>query len=221
MGLVQKRKYVRVSCDNPCTAKIALQTRLKDISIYGCFLETEMTVPEGTRIELEFALPTSPKIIKVICEVRWCGEYSSDSKIDQVRGIGLKFLDMDHDNIPIIGEYVKTFSSPTRKHPRRKENLKVVYVRGGDDAISTARATDLSLGGMFIKTESQCQVGDIIRLECFLPAGDPLIKCNGRVAYVNSAIPPMFQQMILPGMGVEFMEVSGQDQKKLRDYLHR
>ncbi len=61
-------------------------------------------------------------------------------------------------------------------------------------------SADISLGGMFIRTEDPRPVGSMIYLQFALKDGSTLIEGLGRVVHVNAP-----GEGRTPGMGVEFL----------------
>ncbi|MSP61894.1 MAG: hypothetical protein EXR72_16490 [Myxococcales bacterium] len=61
----------------------------RNISLGGMFLDTDVALPYGARLELEFYLPTQPDPVKVVALVRWSSSDGGDES--GARGAGLRF----------------------------------------------------------------------------------------------------------------------------------
>ena len=209
--MLEKRKYLRVPYSTPVTGKIQFVSDLRDLSINGCFVQTHANLGEGTIIEMEFTLPNTTRIIRARGEVRWAGQYTSDRRTEESRGMGIKFLEISVEDIAVISEFVKSRSETRRKFVRKSVEFPVKYGHEPENFHLSANALDLSLGGFFLKTENFLELNSIIYVEFLLPNTNHTIKCGGRVAWLNKDIPTIFQEMINPGMGIEFREISDSD----------
>ncbi len=73
-------------------------------------------------------------------------------------------------------------------------------------------ANDISLGGMFIKTEVPEELGTVLYLQFDLKDGSPILHGYGKVVRVNRAGVPGFD----PGMGVEFLKFDDESLERIR-----
>lgn len=69
------------------------------------------------------------------------------------------------------------------------------------DDFLTEHASNISTGGMFIRTDSPKPLGAMVYLQFQLEQGETLIEGLGRVVHVN----PVGSQA--PGMGIEFVNL--------------
>ena len=76
-------------------------------------------------------------------------------------------------------------------------------------------ANDLSLGGMFIKTEKPEPMGTVIFLEFDLQDGSKILSGYGKVVRVNPAGVPDFD----PGMGIEFLKFDDESLQRIRQLV--
>ncbi|HVO29556.1 MAG TPA: PilZ domain-containing protein [bacterium] len=70
------------------------------------------------------------------------------------------------------------------------------------DAFKSEFANDISIGGMFIKTDAPEPVGSVVFLRFDLKDGSKILSGYGKVVRVNPKGQPDFD----PGMGVEFLK---------------
>ena len=78
-----------------------------------------------------------------------------------------------------------------RKHDRSRLIVDVFY--NGQDATGVASTNDISVGGLYMKTQADLPEGSVLLLRIPLPAGGEVIV-NGEVVYVNAGT----------GVGVSF-----------------
>jgi len=206
--MFEKRRYLRMPAHTPVRGKAAFVSQLRDISIDGCFLEFPARMEIGAQMQLEITLPNTTKVLEVVGEVRWCGEYSSDHKTEVVVGIGIKFTEVTVGDIALISEYLKNYATDKRRFRRIEIKFPVkVSVDNQQDGFF-AQAIDISLGGLFIKTDQVFELNSVLFLEFKLPKVAQAISCAAKVVYLNRKIPDLFDQMIHQGMGVEFFDIS-------------
>jgi uncharacterized protein (TIGR02266 family) len=77
---------------------------------------------------------------------------------------------------------------------------------------------DLSTGGMFIGTKELLPIDSPLNIEFILPEDGRIIKCSGRVSWLNH--PESIKNQDLPsGMGLQFMNLSMDDMDSLRNFI--
>lgn len=162
----------------------------------------------GAHMHLEITLPNTTKVLEVVGEVRWCGEYSSDHKTDVVVGIGIKFVEIELGDVALISEYLKNYSTDKRKFRRIAVKFPIKFSIDNQKDGFFAQALDISLGGLFIKTDQLFDLNTVLFLEFKLPNVKEAISCAAKVVYLNRKIPDLFDQMIHQGMGVEFFDIT-------------
>lgn len=87
-----------------------------------------------------------------------------------------------------------------RKAPRAPLNMLVQYKIDSFDEFLSEYCLDMSIGGMFIRTDSPRTAGSLIYLQFTLKDGCKLIEGLARVVHVNSS-----DKENISGMGVEFI----------------
>lgn len=95
-----------------------------------------------------------------------------------------------------------------RRHIRRVPLL-VEVVWEGSTGKHEARTSDLSVGGCFIDTIGQVNVGEIIKFKILLPAGEWL-DVQGTVAYEYPGM----------GFGVSFTQLLDSDRRQLEGLVN-
>lgn len=80
------------------------------------------------------------------------------------------------------------------------------------DEFRKEHANDISLGGMFIKTEKPEPLGTVLYLQFDLKDGSPILHGYGKVVRVN---PPDIPDLD-PGMGIEFLKFDDESLARIR-----
>jgi len=115
-----------------------------------------------------------------------------------------------------------------RKAPRVM--IKVVIVSVDDDSIKLLLdypdseaylydySTNLSEGGIFLKTTDVIPVGKHISLKFTIPNDLNLLEATGVVRWVNS---PRDAQLnnISPGIGIEFLHISEENKRRIKSFI--
>ncbi len=92
-------------------------------------------------------------------------------------------------------------SDDKRQHARMPVALKVSYPSRGD--LQRDLVTDLSPGGLFIRTSKPLPIGTDIDLEVQVETEDPPIMVRGKVVWLRDAQGPH------EGMGIVFTGIMG------------
>lgn len=88
-----------------------------------------------------------------------------------------------------------------RQFPRIPVNLKVSYLSRGD--LNRDLVTDLSPGGLFVRTSRPLDIGTEVDLEVQVGTEEPAIHVRGRVVWLRGTKGPH------EGMGIQFLGVMG------------
>lgn len=72
---------------------------------------------------------------------------------------------------------------------------------------------DLSLGGVFLKTDQEIPVGTVITMEFSIQGIKDLVKTKGKVVRIG------YKEGKLEGIGVQFEEIEENSEKGLKGYL--
>jgi len=91
--------------------------------------------------------------------------------------------------------------SERRQHERRPVALKVSYRSRGD--LQRDLATDLSPGGLYVRTSKPLPIGTEVELEVLIDEGDSPIRVHGKVVWVRDP------KGALEGMGIQFTGLLG------------
>jgi type IV pilus assembly protein PilZ len=100
-----------------------------------------------------------------------------------------------------------------RKHVRVPQSLLVQYRFNTPEDFLSEYSTNLSMGGMFIKTEDPSDVGTLVYFQFVLNDGDKLIEGLGRVTWCNRGVEP--------GMGLEFINMDDESLDLIKSIVER
>ena len=87
-----------------------------------------------------------------------------------------------------------------RQHERLPAALTVTYESEGD--LQKDLVTDVSSGGLFVRTASPLPIGTEIALQVIVPPNNLAVSVQGRVTWVR-------EQTGTEGMGIQFTGVTG------------
>jgi uncharacterized protein (TIGR02266 family) len=97
--------------------------------------------------------------------------------------------------------------------------LRIQYYCDGDpDRVLSSYSVNLSTGGMFIGTKELLPIDSPLNIEFILPEDGRIIKCSGRVSWLNHP-ESIINQDLPTGMGVQFMNLSMDDMDSLRKFI--
>ena len=106
-----------------------------------------------------------------------------------------------------------------RRYPRAPLSLLIQYRFDTLEDFLAEYSTDISLGGMFIRTNEPREEGALVYLQFYLRDGAKLIEGLGRV--VRSIPPDAATGSHVPGMGVEFINFDEPSLELIRQIVER
>jgi len=103
--------------------------------------------------------------------------------------------------------------------PEFRKNIRIAVYNGPDfKKVMKNYTVNLSTGGVFIETANIKAVDTKLVVKFNLPDSDRIISCNARVAWTNE--PGQIKKFSLPpGMGIQFIDLSLDDLRAIRDFL--
>jgi len=106
-----------------------------------------------------------------------------------------------------------------RKDDRVPKKFKVAYA--SPQALKESYLFNISLGGVYIKTNSPLSPGTRFMLKIFLPDGKEELEVECAVAWAqtNDQVTP--NQKHPPGMGIEFLNLSSEGKKRIESILRQ
>jgi c-di-GMP-binding flagellar brake protein YcgR len=190
------RKYPRVPTTIPVKYTFGDRTvraRASQLGGGGLFLQGQ-ALPEGAEISLRFRPARHLPVVQV--RGRVC--YTLPD-----RGSGVEYIEIRHEDHEMILRLIHHKMANRRRAPR----VPLVTQIYSQECMSLAFSRDLSQGGMFIETRDPLPVGSEITLRFHLNDGGPIVVALADVKYSITKL----------GMGVEFLELSPADRKRIDD----
>ena len=102
-----------------------------------------------------------------------------------------------------------------RRHPRAQLSLLIQFRFDSLEDFMSEYATDMSMGGMFIRTNEPREEGSMVYLQFSLKDGSRLIEGLGRVVRVNRG------DGRPDGMGIEFLNFDEESMALIEEIVRR
>jgi len=109
---IERRRFVRIPVKIRMLARYEgeesgqLYFFSKNLSAGGVFLESDILLEKGTKIYIEFVLPTEQKLIIVKSEVVWIKE-DTGQQSSGTSGMGIRFINLDDESRKAIIDFIK------------------------------------------------------------------------------------------------------------------
>ena len=104
------RKYDRVGITlevNYNTEMDFLNAYTRNISAGGMFIRTMYPLPEGTELNMKFAIPEIKADFSVIAKVVWAAKPENGSDPEE-SGMGINFMNMNEEKSKILQDYLES-----------------------------------------------------------------------------------------------------------------
>lgn len=104
------RKYDRVAITlevNYNTEMDFLNSYTRNISAGGMFIRTIYPLPEGTELNMKFAIPEIKADFSVVAKVVWAAKPESGSDPEE-SGMGINFMNMNEKKSKILQDYLES-----------------------------------------------------------------------------------------------------------------
>lgn len=102
------RKYDRVAITlevNYKTELDFLNSYTRNISAGGMFIRTIYPLPEGTELNIKFAIPEIKADFSILAKVVWAAKPESGSNQEE-SGMGINFINMSKEKSKILQDYI-------------------------------------------------------------------------------------------------------------------
>ena len=106
-----------------------------------------------------------------------------------------------------------------RRFPRAPLSLLIQYRFNTLEDFLSEYSTDISIGGMYVRTKDPKDEGSLIYLQFYLKDGAKLIEGLGRVVRVDPPEPEDAGQVA--GMGIEFVNFDEESMELVRQIVDR
>jgi uncharacterized protein (TIGR02266 family) len=117
----------------------------------------------------------------------------------------------------LVEELPQDCPNERRKHARIDKTFKIVY--STPKAFINHYLSDISAGGLFIKTNTPLDVGERFNLKLFLPNGGKELFVACEVIWIHTEETGVTNGDHPPGMGVRFLNLSTEGEEKIRTVL--
>ena len=194
----ESRKYPRIPSDFPVIFKLGETTaRIHSVNLGGGGLRLETSaLPCGAELMVRFRTAKHHAFIQAKARVIYT--------LPDL-GSGVEFTDIKQEHLQDILKAIHGNTGNRRKAPRVPLATQIHI----GDSMALAFSRDLSVGGIFVDTKEPCSIGTRLDLRFHLTENDPVIIARGEVRYI---VPKL-------GMGVQFSEVSSEDQKRIAAFV--
>lgn len=195
------RKYPRIPIDFFVQFNlhgVAYRERASDLGGGGLFLNFKQPLPLnlGTEIAIQFRPAKHLPIIETKSKVCY---------VVHGQGAAIEFSEIDSEHHRLLLQFIHNRMGKRRKHPRASFATQIKC----NECITLAFARDISVGGMFIETDQPMPVGSRLNLRFNLEGQDPITVAAAEVTY----------QVGRMGMGVQFVDVTPEDLKRIESYV--
>jgi len=106
-----------------------------------------------------------------------------------------------------------------RRYPRVPLSLLIQYRFDTLEDFLAEYSTNISIGGMFVRTDQPREVGSLIYLQFYLRDGAKLIEGLGRVVRVSEPGPD--DESTACGMGIEFVNFGEESMKLIQRIIEK
>jgi uncharacterized protein (TIGR02266 family) len=118
---------------------------------------------------------------------------------------------------PALSLPLEEHAGERRRHPRARLQMLIQLRFNSLEDFLTEYATDISVSGMFIRTEEPREEGTLVYLQFLLRGGQKLIEGLARVVRVN---PPGDKERVA-GVGVEFVNLDPESVALIEEIVSR
>ena len=117
----------------------------------------------------------------------------------------------------LVKEALQEYPDEHRKQFRVPKTFKAAY--STSDAFINSYLSDISTGGLYIRTNDPLSAGESINLKIFLPDKKKELKVFGKVIWCirEDLVTP--ERKIPPGMGIKFLNLSKKDKERIISVL--
>ncbi|MFB3920186.1 MAG: PilZ domain-containing protein [Terriglobia bacterium] len=195
------RKYPRVPAEFPVdcsTEEKTVHGRAATLGGGGLFVQLPEDFRQGAAIDVRFRPARHLPFLEA--KGRIC--YVIPGK-----GSGVEFVEISPEQQHLILRLIHHKTANRRKFPRVSLATQI-YTQ---DEMSLAFSRDVSMGGMFIETQTPSPLGTEIDLRFHLNDGEPIVVATAVVKYHVAKL----------GMGIQFSELSLDDRKRIEAYIAR
>jgi uncharacterized protein (TIGR02266 family) len=201
--LAQKytRKYPRIAADFSVQFVLGGKTyreRASAVGGGGLFLSLKQHPPLAMKTELKVQFRPAKHLPMMEALSKVCYVVPDE-------GAAVEFMEIDPEHRRMLLQFIHNRTGNRRKHPRASLATQIHC----EETMTLAFARDISVGGMFVETDQPMPVGSRVTLRFNLAENDAIVVATAEVSY----------QVGKMGVGVQFVEVSPEDLKRIEEYV--
>ena len=192
------------------------ETFALNISRESVFVETfEEMGKEGDKMELILTTPDETLEVAVFVELT---RYSYDSEGD-ISGAEFKFLLIEPKLEEELNKFIADLLSK-REVMGKRENVRIsarfpLEFPDNED-IEDSHTKNISQGGLFFHSESQLEVGNMLKILCKNPLTDEKLELDSEIVMVRQL---QDEDNKVYGIGVKYTELSEELKKTLEKFI--
>lgn len=118
--------------------------------------------------------------------------------------------------MPAKEDVKTTVGAEKRLYPRRRLRSRIVFEDEWGDGFIYFYSTDISLGGLFLESDVPLKQGTKVFLSFKLGEGKEAIRATAQVVRLAKETA---QAVTIFGMGVQFLDLSGEAKEAITHYL--
>ncbi|NWF52403.1 MAG: PilZ domain-containing protein [Nitrospirae bacterium] len=203
----------------------AKNVKILDMSVGGMLVETDKRLNPGSEHILK--LKYKDKSIPIKSVVVWCllgkSEKNPSGEVIPIYHAGMEFVNVTDEMRRKIARFIEDQKKESDKNVgifqssgrRLYIRFQIVTPEEVSDFFESCKIKELSLSGMLIESEHLYEVDNKMQMEVFLPEDEP-ITLSGRVASCYSV---KVEDTMLYDLGIEFLEMSGEDRERLKKFI--
>ena len=202
LGTKYSRKYPRISADFGVDLTIedkAYRERASAVGGGGLFLSLKQ---QDSQIGLGAAITVRFRAAKHLPVIQAKGKVCY---VVPGEGAAVEFTEISADHRRLLLRLIHSKTGKNRKSARASLATQVQC----QQCVSIAFSRDVSPGGMFIETPHPLPVGSVLSLRFNLDDQGGIVVVTAEVVYHAGNL----------GMGVQFRDVSPEDQKRIEEYV--
>jgi uncharacterized protein (TIGR02266 family) len=185
-----------------------------NVSRGGLGIKAHGAYPKGTVLMVAMDV-TAGRTIKLVGEVRWMRDFSHLPTQRGLKEMGIKLLDESPEYQSYLRERIGR-ESDRRVHERFQDAMEVVF----DDPKDLLKqyGENISEGGFYLRSDRPLAEGDRIKVRLVIPDLMDAIHAEAEVVRLEVLLE---DTGVAYGLGVKFVDVPAEDEKRLNGYIEK
>ncbi|MBI4845104.1 MAG: PilZ domain-containing protein [Candidatus Omnitrophica bacterium] len=217
----EKRKFTRIQALKEVRYKhkeskdLMATVPVRDLSLIGISIYAQRKFDRGEKLELDITFPGESLPTRVSGEVRW---QLTDEDNNFITGV--RFFGVDDDAQKRLTNFIDKHISSNVEHRtavRCKLEVEVQYaLLESPGKTYTAKAVDISKGGMRIRVKERIEKGQYLKLNLRLPSYTDIMQIEGKIVWLRPGDSVYKQEA-----GIIFSQISDLDKKLILRFVER